>query len=112
MFIFGHLGITLGAAALVSGALTNWRKQLNGQTYSLPERQSYLEKTGFKSLFDFLDIRLMMIGSLIPDLIDKPLAFFGFGGGRSIVHTLLVCLILSVAALYIYHIRRSTWLRR
>lgn len=110
MFIFGHLGITLGAAALVTGALTNWRKQSNSQTHSAPERQSYSEKTGFKSLSDFLDIRLLMIGSLTPDLIDKPLAFFGFGGGRSIAHTLLVFLILSAAGLYIYHNRRSAWL--
>ena len=99
MFVFGHLGITLGAAALVSGAVTNWRKQSNGQAISKPDSQSYLERTGFKSLSDFLDIRLLMIGSLTPDIIDKPLAFFGFGGGRSITHTLLVFLILSITGL-------------
>jgi inner membrane protein len=110
MFIFGHVGISLGAAVLISGALTGWRAQSKAQIQTASEKQSLTERTGFKSLSDFLDVRLLMIGSLTPDIVDKPLAFFGFGGGRSITHTLLVLLILSAIGLYIYLARRGSWL--
>lgn len=68
MFPFGHLGLTL---ALAVGA-RRW-------------------------LGDFrLDYRLLLVASLLPDLVDKPLSVaFGIGG-RSIAHTLLVVLALTL----------------
>src|SRR5665811_1301066 len=65
----------------------------NLRTFSvlkLPEaNKSFSETIGLNSLSRFLDIRVLMIGSLFPDIIDKPLGFIGFGDGRSITHTLL-----------------------
>ena len=51
------------------------------------------------------------MGSLLPDIIDKPLAYvFNFGGGRSLAHTLLFALALLAASLYLFITRRRTWL--
>jgi hypothetical protein len=110
MFIFGHLGISLGAASLVSGAISHLSRSSNSETQPSPENKSLLDRIGFRTLSRFLDIRLFMLGSLTPDIIDKPLAFFGFGGGRSITHTLLIFLIFSGIGLIIYLSHRSTWL--
>jgi inner membrane protein len=115
MFIFAHVGFTLGAAALVSGALTKWGRpdipdHNSSDSPSTLEKRSLSDRSGLKSLSRFLDIRLLIIGSLMPDIIDKPLAFFGFGGGRSITHTLLVFLIVSSIALYFYLKQKRTWL--
>jgi len=42
------------------------------------------------------NLRLIVLGSILPDLIDKPLGILGFGGGRFISHTLLFTLALVV----------------
>ena len=47
---------------------------------------------------------------MFPDIIDKPLALWGFGGGRSITHTLLVFLLVAVTGAYLYLNHRKTWL--
>jgi membrane-bound metal-dependent hydrolase YbcI (DUF457 family) len=120
MFIFGHVGITLGAATAVSAGITRLRpsskappeangktlpaNKINGKTGSLSER------LGLGALSRFLDIRILMIGALVPDIIDKPLSFLGFGNGRSITHTLLILLIVLTVALYLWKYRRQTWL--
>ena len=43
-----------------------------------------------------IDYRLVLAGAVLPDFVDKPLALAGFGGGRSIAHTLLFAVVLSV----------------
>jgi len=67
MLIFGHAGITLGATALLNGALT--------KSYSLCAggRASWLASLGNR-----IDIRLLLLGSLLPDIIDKPAGQFSF----------------------------------
>jgi membrane-bound metal-dependent hydrolase YbcI (DUF457 family) len=110
MFIFGHIGITLGASVLISGTLAKLRGPSDTQTRSTFKNKSFSDRIGLNSLSSFLDIRLLAIASLAPDIIDKPLAFFGFGGGRSITHTLLVFLILAAIGLFLFFTRRNTWL--
>ena len=51
-----------------------------------------------------------MVGSLFPDLIDKPLAFIGFSDGRSIAHTLIVTLSVLVTGLFLFANYKKTWL--
>lgn len=120
MFIFAHAGITLGSAVLVSGLyrqlLSSSAKAANCPVedidinHSTSERASLSRRIGLDNLAGFLDIRLLLIGSLIPDIIDKPLSFLGFGNGRSITHTLLVSVIVLIISLYLYTGRRRTWL--
>jgi inner membrane protein len=120
MFIFGHVGITIGTATAVNAAATKLqcmpkRKQtehLNalGASKIKCKKVSISTRLGLDSLSRFLDIRILMIGALVPDIIDKPLSFLGFGNGRSIAHTLIIFLIVLSIALFLYASMKRTWL--
>lgn len=121
MFFFGHVGVTLGAAVLANGLVRAASGHHIGNTGADPQEKSAEIETKrnrafpvtdwFASLGRFLDIRLLLIGSMLPDIIDKPLGYFlKFGNGRSITHTLLVTLLFLIAALFLYIYRRQTWL--
>ncbi len=65
----------------------------------------------FVSLSHRVDLRVLLVGSLLPDIIDKPvgLLFFPdlFGTGRLFCHTLLFCLLLAVMGAWRYRLRRT-----
>lgn len=73
MVFFGHVGLTAAAARLVERG------------------------TGAR-----LDYRLVIAGSLFPDVIDKPafMLFSGVPSGRFFTHTLLVALALLAVGVY------------
>ena len=102
MLILGHTGITLGAAALVAGAAQGCRFPRIG-------RVSWLTALG-----SYLDIRILMVGSLLPDIIDKPVGQFffreTFSNGRIFSHTLLFLIVLAAAGYGLYRYRRKVWL--
>ena len=118
MFIFAHMGITLGAATLVSGIIATCHRpdakhkpETADSIQNISEaKKSFPERIGLASLAKFLDIRLLVLGSLFPDIIDKPLSFLGFGDGRSITHTLLITVIVLLASLIIFWRYKKTWL--
>ncbi len=120
MFIFGHVGITLGAATALSAVVTKLQGspqnhlsgEVNAPTANKTKDQqaSVSARFGLEALSRFLDIRILMIGALVPDIIDKPLSFLGFGNGRSITHTLIVFLIVLAIALLLYSSKKKTWL--
>ena len=92
MLLLAHTGITLGAALVIDRALS---------------RNSW-----FDSLRERLDLRLLLIGSLLPDIIDKPTAFLFrsiFSYGRTVAHTLLFLLIITLAGVYLCR-RGKLWL--
>ena len=74
MFIFGHLGITLGIFFILGQLIPSIR--------------------------DRLDYRVIALGALLPDLIDKPIGRFLFAesvaSGRLVGHTLVFVLILLI----------------
>ena len=80
MFLFGHIGVTLGI--------------FFGLAILVPRLRILIDPT------------FVVIGALLPDLIDKPLGriIFAstFANGRIIGHTLLFSLILSMIGLYLY----------
>jgi len=118
MLVFGHTGVTLGVAVLLNGVLA--------KKYSLPTEENRSSKhpehsvrvgvrpLSFASLGNRLDIRLLLIGSLLPDIIDKPLGQFffreTFNNGRIFCHTLLFLILITLAGYYLYRNRRKTWL--
>lgn len=126
MLIFGHTGITLGAAVLLNGALA--------KSHSLPTRVNGLREqpplppgipasqnwscggiaSWFTSLANHVDIRLLLVGSLLPDIIDKPVGIFFFrdtlGSGRTFCHTLLFLILITLGGLYLYWSRSKTGL--
>lgn len=119
MFLFAHVGITLGLATLISGAIRERHELRNGsngppdtvsQGKYLKTKETFSEAIGLKSLSEFLDIRILMVGSLFPDLIDKPLEFIGFSDVRSITHTLIVNLFVLVTGLFLFINYKKTWL--
>lgn len=97
MLVFGHVGLTLGAAAVVAGAVN---------------RQ---EKTSwFVSLSKRVDIRLLAVGSLLPDIIDKPVGQYlfveTFHNGRIFSHSLLFLMLLSAFGFYLFKAYRQVWM--
>jgi membrane-bound metal-dependent hydrolase YbcI (DUF457 family) len=102
MLLFGHAGITLGAAALLAGAANK-------------NHASQVKKLSpFIWLGKHVDIRLLLVGSLLPDIIDKPVGQFffqeTFSNGRIFSHTLLFLILVTVAGYFVYRYRRKLWL--
>jgi inner membrane protein len=121
MLLLAHLGLTLGAAVLVNGALTGVprlspeaapaRSAEGGPARQRPPRRI---TAWFASLGERVDIRLLLIGSLLPDIIDKPLGQWllrdAISNGRIFCHTLLFLIVLTLSGLYCYLSRRRTGL--
>jgi len=99
MLVLGHAGITLGAAALLTGAASG------GRTGRMPR---------FTALSQYVDIRLLFLGSMLPDIIDKPVGLYFFretlSNGRIFCHTLLFLVLLAAGGLFLFKSRRRVWL--
>jgi inner membrane protein len=102
MLIFAHTGITLGAATLVAGVAN--RRQA-GRAAGM---------SWFASLSHYVDIRLLLVGSLLPDIIDKPVGqyFFRdtFSNGRIFAHTLLFLIVLVGTGFFLFKRYRQVWM--
>jgi len=98
LLLFGHVGVTLGAATLLAGAAK-----------SRHTRISWLA-----TLSRYLDIRFLLVGSLLPDIIDKPVGQYifkdTFDNGRIFSHTLLFLVLLSAIGFYLYKRYRQVWM--
>jgi hypothetical protein len=125
MLLFGHTGITLGSAVLLTGILNSYRLHKvrskgeknhaeNSSRTTLAasrkgERNSWLSSLGRR-----MDLRLLLVGALLPDIIDKPVGQYLFretlGSGRIFCHTLLFLLLISMSGWYLYRRRRQVWL--
>jgi len=85
MLLFGHLGITLAAA----------------QTF-----EKVMLSQGKKRFSDLIDYRLVLLGSMLPDIIDKPLGGLickeTLGSGRIYAHTLLFLLLLFGLGMFLW----------
>ncbi len=126
MLLFGHVGVTLGAAVLATGVVTAVRKASAardvGRDSPLPtmEAGSTVGRwlgpvhSWLTALGEFLDIRLVLLGSLLPDIIDKPLGQVLFrqtlGNGRVFSHTLLFLFLTGASGLFLYRRSSRTWL--
>ena len=116
MLFFGHVGITLASTALgfglkdklVSGNAGDGETALIGSSDS-PGRHLGGSIFFFRSLANRIDIRFLFAGSMLPDIIDKPIGLYifreTFSNGRIFSHTLLFLVLLTFAGLII---RRNT----
>lgn len=94
MLIFGHIGITLAITFLIFSSINflNSRNEIRNE--------SKIIETNYKLYF------FIIIGSILPDLIDKPIGEILLAGslshGRLFAHSLLFILILFFIGIYIY----------
>lgn len=121
MLFFAHTGITLGSALLLGKVLSKDYSHHSPQTRaaasasSSPSSESHAIPTDdnlpwFTSMARRMDYRLILIGSLLPDIIDKPIGMLFLSNGRIFCHTLLFLVIISSAAVYLFKRHEQTWL--
>ena len=102
MLIFALTGLTLGAAAIFADAVKNHRLTVYSRT------------SRFATLSTYLDIRLLLLGSILPDIIDKPIGLLflrdTLSSGRIYAHTLLFFVLITLAGFLIYMFQHKTWM--
>ncbi|MDD2472246.1 MAG: metal-dependent hydrolase [Dehalococcoidales bacterium] len=116
MLLFAHTGITAGCAWLASKTVSILDRGEPEPAKASAEEQSSGQDTSRKIGKPFhltgIDYRMLLIGSMLPDIIDKPLGIYlladEIGNGRIFAHTLLFLLILIAAGLLLYYYRRNT----
>jgi len=85
MLLLGHTGITLAVTRTFEKIAVN---------------------RGMKRISDLIDYRLVLVSSMLPDIIDKPLGHIflreTLGNGRLFAHTLIFLLILFSLGLFFW----------
>ncbi len=120
LLLFAHTGITLGAGILIRRLAASY---LAKKTPREPSPQALGKVTGQRRydilrgaarVMGNLDFRLLLIGSLLPDIIDKPVGHLlfreTFSNGRIFSHTLLFLTLITVLGLCLYRRRQQRWL--
>lgn len=127
MLLLAHTGITLGAAVLVAGGLAAGHplSSIEDNAIKSPHRssQSVLSRiiyparqasSWLTTLGKRVDIRLLLVAALLPDIIDKPVGHLFFrealSNGRIFGHTLLFLIVITLLGLYLYRSRSQLWL--
>ena len=123
MLVFGHTGITLGAAVVLANVLTR-RCIPNGiedetavstlADSNVQESAASQQTSILSRLAERIDLRLLFVGSLLPDIVDKPLGHIifrdVFSNGRVLSHTLLFLIIVTLAGLWLHRRYAKNWL--
>ena len=112
MLLFGHLGITAGIVKLgdISASKGSGQESPASEASTQPKTAAGSKSHYFQPLLDVItchlgsiDYRGVLLGSMLPDIIDKPTWLSDFGGiftsGRGYAHTLLFNMILLVIGL-------------
>jgi len=122
MLLFGHIGITLASAAFAFGLKDRLRHVttedgLEDDSSTRGSRSSNdhhdRKASFFRSLANSVDIRFIFIGSMLPDIIDKPIGMYlfreTFSTGRIFSHTLLFMVLITVVGLILRRYSGKTW---
>jgi len=121
MLVLGHAGITLGAAVLLNSALLKGNPlrlkrgpELSPKVRPARNCASVRIASWFASLGNRIDIRLLLTGSLLPDIIDKPLGQLllreTLSNGRIFCHTLLFLTLVTLPGIFLYRSYAKNWL--
>ncbi len=120
MLFFGHVGITLGTALLLAKATIRYPEDnLTLAEHSQPDRPKSGDdrlRASHTPLLNYLthrfDLRLLLVGSLLPDIIDKPVGHLlfreTFSNGRIFSHTGLFLILFCSLGLFFYRHFQST----
>lgn len=132
MLLLAHTGITLGAAYLLqkvgktrklnpaaiatAGKPENIKVADSQTTKPNPKKlpgSSGTRSTFHRELADKVDYRIILVGSLLPDFIDKPLGniFLNhiFANGRIFAHTLLFLFLILALAIILFRTKKQVW---
>ncbi|MBE0480247.1 MAG: metal-dependent hydrolase [Dehalococcoidia bacterium] len=115
MLVLAHAGIALGAVLLV--------EKLSSGPPANPGRAGCVEAAAPLSgrlkgragpFVRSLDLRFLLLGAVLPDMIDKPIGqyFFRetFSNGRIFSHSLLFFVVMLLAGLIILRVYHKTWI--
>ena len=122
MLLFGHTGITAGIVKVcdilgsINRPLGSYQPDSSSR-FSLTIRKKRLRLyhwlNGIRSQIGLIDYRLVLLGSLLPDILDKPSWLFAssdiFPSGRGYGHTFLFNLLLFICGLILIKYKKS-WL--
>jgi inner membrane protein len=120
MLLFAHTGITAGSAWLAGKAASLIKKD-GIEPSKVTEKVTAADEigpdgkinaiSGKPSYSTGIDYRMVLIGSMLPDIIDKPLGIYlladEIGNGRIYGHTLLFFLALVILGIFLYYYRRN-----
>jgi len=120
MLIFGHTGITVGiikACDILINRPVNSCQRDSSSRFSLTVPKKWLplyhRLNGIRRQLGSIDYRIVLLGSLLPDILDKPSWLFAFSdifpSGRSYGHTFLFNLLLFICGLILIRYKKS-WL--
>jgi inner membrane protein len=121
LLVFGHAGITLGAVTLINGIASGIISKGNKTYPELEPDDNTLDKAAPGGLFSWfaclsrhMDLRILLVGSLLPDIIDKPLGHIflreNLSCGRTYAHTLLFLILITLGGLILRYRTGKTWL--
>jgi len=90
----------------------NERKNIEDKKLKNSDNRNLIRKLAYN--IKKMDLRILLIGAMLPDIIDKPIGSFLFDdifrNGRIFAHTLLFLLILMFAGFYYYKKKGHSWL--
>jgi len=111
MLLFGHIGITVGAALAAQRIYTHFHTQSSPHTETAGNSVEVTRDVSASdsSVRELFDLRIWLIGSILPDIIDKPLAVFT-GDGRLLAHSLIFSGSLFAGGLFLAFFRKRLWL--
>lgn len=114
MFPFGHFGLVAGTIKICE--IIAAKKQIHEDKYSShsPFSETVKENKAPASVINnenpHIDYRLVLLGSLLPDIIDKSLWLLSHGNlfpsGRSYAHSFLFSLILFILGIVLLRYRK------
>lgn len=121
MLLFAHTGITLGVFSLsyrIFSKLLSYRKEVKFissiKSPAFSPTSSINSDPPAKSKKCHIDYRFVLLDSMFPDIVDKPLGMLIFAGlianGRVYTHTLLINLILVLIGIYLLKRRGPNFL--
>ena len=107
MLFFGHIGITTGVVK-VCQELTSGRRSGRNEILLQPQSgkdqsRQYDPRSNIRDRIESIDYRFVLLGSLLPDIIDKPMWLFTNNNlgwaGRGYAHTFLFSFLLLIGGL-------------
>ncbi len=112
MQLIAHIGITLGSAWVLQQAFRGIKRNVSESKLNYVASGSLSDHTieaGSKPVAaaGWLDYRFLLLGSIFPDIVDKPLGVIFQVSGRAFCHTLLFMALILAAGICLFRIRKN-----